>query len=1195
MRARVPGLWSLQALALVWCTTAGAAEVEPVVETTLAEEGRSRAIAFRVSEASAEDRTFEVRVSDPAVVSVLRAPQVLAGERLGFLQVYGRGVGEVSLEIGDAAMRVRVVRPRAAQLGVERERPRFLTPRAGSAVWGELSVGVEWEAHGPGADPLQAPAAARLILPSGQALEADEVVAEGHHRQATFALACAGLPPGPNTLRLELERDGLVVGRASVEVVVALPEASALLVREAELPYQGAVPTRFPADPVHVRTSPRASGGRYAANHGARPAVAFAVVAPAGGARYQLVARAGGQSGGGALPSISLYVDQEPQPRTSGPLVRETWHRVTVGVPFTLSAGEHSLTPYYANDYYIHMRTDRNLLLDRLELLRLDDAEQPDGDLAGGMANDMAMRMSGGGAAPDTLRVAFSRPFEDLSVTGDLQVEGACWWASRESGARPPRVSLRINDLVLSSQRSVRPLFQVSRGHLREGPNVLQLVAELDSGQRAVSAAQTVWVRAPTHAPRPRRFMRWTLHDEAFEDRARQGAQNYRWPREGAATAFHSTGRVALELPPELSGRFRVLLEVQGQHYQGWPQAVVYLQTSDDAEPRNLGSVQAPGWWATQQLAAAVDLPPGPKRMFVAFEDDAFHPEDGDRNLFFQALSLHEEPEPDQLAPLVKVVYPPPAGHQSWGADVLVLQAADDSRLAWAELLVDGVVTGLRFPAQPYRDAWVLPLPLRGLAPGPHTVSARVTDQHGHDIQTPPVSFELLAQAPAAPTTYARAIRLLDRLAWGPDPDQLAAVLVEGEQPYLAARLGRRWDRADEVALLEAGRVDWASDAGVYAIQARVLRHALQTRNPARAWLVLWIENHFSTWIRKTQGARKWGEHLRFARLGGAPFPDLLTCSATSPAMLFYLDQPRSVAGALNENYARELLELHTLGIDGGYTQHDVTALARVLTGWTLTSEAAGPNPGFVYERFRFVPGLNGGGAERLLGVALPAARDAEARQARIHLLLEVLCAHPNTARFVSRKLVEHTVGVPAPPELVEDLARVFGETHGDLTRVVLALVQHPMFQAAPERLTTTRDFALRLFRVPGAAPTHQVIDLLARTSRGVFDRPTPDGYPAEDAAQADTNSMLQRWRLARGALWQLNAAVPQPRHWAASEEQWAQEAIDALAVTLFGRTLSEPSRAAARAYLARVEGDPHHRLRQLAVFVAQLPEANAR
>jgi len=178
-------------------------------------------------------------------------------------------------------------------------------------------------------------------------------------------------------------------------------------------------------------------------------------------------------------------------------------------------------------------------------------------------------------------------------------------------------------------------------------------------------------------------------------------------------------------------------------------------------------------------------------------------------------------------------------------------------------------------------------------------------------------------------------------------------------------------------------------------------------------------------------------------------FRDLVLATARHPAMLFYLDNWLSVreglvvptgpnAGrraGLNENYARELLELHTLGVDGGYTQADVVEVARCFTGWTIDRPYADG-------RFLFRPRAHDGGAKRVLGQAIPAG-GGEDDGLRV---VDLVARHPSTARFVATKLARRFVSDAPPAALVERAARVFLRSDGDIRQVVEAIVFSPEF-----------------------------------------------------------------------------------------------------------------------------------------------------
>jgi uncharacterized protein (DUF1800 family) len=215
---------------------------------------------------------------------------------------------------------------------------------------------------------------------------------------------------------------------------------------------------------------------------------------------------------------------------------------------------------------------------------------------------------------------------------------------------------------------------------------------------------------------------------------------------------------------------------------------------------------------------------------------------------------------------------------------------------------------------------------------------------------------------------------------------------------------------------------------------ARLVRAAHDERGLREVMVDFW-SNHLSVFALKGPVG---GLLPHYAREVIEPhalgrFPDLLLASARSPAMLFYLDNWLSTApgrvfrrgrGGINENYARELLELHTLGIDGGYTQDDVVQTARVFTGWSLESRR---DPSF-----RFRPFLHDGGAKTVLGARVPGSGVEEGEA-----LLERLALHPSTARHLARKLCARFVCDAPPPALVERAAQRYLGSAGEIRPVL--------------------------------------------------------------------------------------------------------------------------------------------------------------
>lgn len=1205
----------------------GADAVSFPASRTVAQAGRTRVIAFRLSAPAGADAELPWSVEPPDLLEVTRPPAVLAGETIGYVQVRARQPGTAALRIGDALIDVAIAPGSGAAAPVpDHLRPSIDSPAPGAAVFGTVAVGVRaWQ------EPDH-PARLELRLSDGRVLSPARTSTPGLGpvTRAVFELDADSLPPGPlDLVPVRVPEDPAAGGATEghpVRVRVVRAKGVPIVTGEAESPPGVAVPERFRRESV-TRTGrdSEASADAFAEANSYGPAghLALQVDEPAW---YQVFLTASGSLAGGALPTVGIIVDNAEQPATNGRLVSERWHRVPVGVPIRLDAGLRVITPVFLNDFYVPGLADRNLRVDRIEVVRvareraspgrrLGDSGSDEMTAMGGAMNAaMAASMMGGmmtgdaasafagdpmGVGPAAVRIAFERPLDGLPVSGAIEVRARAWWAGLEQRLAPPTVALLVNGRELAAQRSGAPRFLVTPDALHPGENTVQLVATLDSGVRAATPAQRVTCQPPegADAPPPPRWARYSIHEDRWDDDARRRLVSDRYPGERLAIAFTSNAEAAVAIPDDFAGRFRAGLELLGLDYDGPSEATLYLDAGGSRT--KLGVLPAPTWWDTR-ATEPFDLPPGPKRIIVAFENDKFTAGVGDRNLYVQALVLAEVPAErrDTRPPATRALYPP-HGQRVRLADAVVADAWDDTALAHAELLIDGQGTGVSVGLERQPGRIVLPLLLRGLDPGEHEVAIRVTDTAGNSTVAEPRRVLVLDPADPGLTDYERAVILLDRFAFGPDRRSLADILTLGEEAWLDASLAAPHDDPGDKAALDLGLVHFAGDLDEYGVPRRALTHAILTPNPVRARFVLWVNNHFSTWIRKPEPDRKWAEHAAFSRLGAAPFLDLLSASASSPAMLLYLDQATSFAGRLNENYAREIMELHTLGVSGGYSQADVTNLARVLTGWLTTHEGDGSAPGYPRAtRFAFDPALNDGSEVRWLGARLPAVQRAD-RYTRVRLVLETLAAHPSTARYVCSKLVEHYAGAPPRDDLTSDLALVFHETGGDMRAVLLAMSRHPAFweAAATPRLAHPLDFAVRLCRTTGNVNPWELGEYLQRSGHGLFNRATPDGYPEDDAAYTDSNAMLQRWRFAQVAPWAIADLVPPAWRWsdASLTPDTAQRIVDALAVGLTGRTLADRSNAAALDYLFSAQGPTHERVLSLATLVAQLPEANLR
>ncbi|MBC7808584.1 MAG: DUF1800 domain-containing protein, partial [Akkermansiaceae bacterium] len=245
------------------------------------------------------------------------------------------------------------------------------------------------------------------------------------------------------------------------------------------------------------------------------------------------------------------------------------------------------------------------------------------------------------------------------------------------------------------------------------------------------------------------------------------------------------------------------------------------------------------------------------------------------------------------------------------------------------------------------------------------------------------------------------------------------------------------------------------------------------------------------------------GDVVRTHALGR--FPDLLQASARSPAMLGYLDNQRSMNGTANENYAREIMELHTLGVGGGYTQKDVQEVARCLTGWGVEER-------FYQKRgtFRFVAEKHDNGAKTVLGQTIPAGggiKDGET-------VLAILAKHPSTARFISRKLVRHFWG-DEDAAWVERLAKVYEKTGGDISAMLRPLLLADDLADTPPIMKRPWDYVVSALRATNADTDAgaNVQGYLRNIGQPLFEWPMPDGYPEKTTAW--TGSLLARWNFA--------------------------------------------------------------------------------
>ena len=305
-------------------------------------------------------------------------------------------------------------------------------------------------------------------------------------------------------------------------------------------------------------------------------------------------------------------------------------------------------------------------------------------------------------------------------------------------------------------------------------------------------------------------------------------------------------------------------------------------------------------------------------------------------------------------------------------------------------------------------------------------------------------------------------------------------------------------------------REDYIREAGLRSLAA------IRSETPFIERLVAFWSNHFSVSVRKPVVAGIAGAYEREAirpHVTGR-FADMLRAVAKHPAMLLYLDNarsfgPNSRAGrrlnkGLNENLAREILELHSLGVDGGYGQDDVWNLAMILTGWSLARPGKDVDPG----GFKFHKRAHEPGDKRLLSRRYRDGGLAEGEAA-----LGDLARHPATARHIATKLARHFIADVPPEPAVARLAQVFAETDGDLAAVTQALVllDEP-WEASLAKLKAPQDLVVSTLRATGFEDeTKKLVVALRLLGQAPWSAPSPAGWPdrAEDWASPD--ALLKR------------------------------------------------------------------------------------
>lgn len=359
---------------------------------------------------------------------------------------------------------------------------------------------------------------------------------------------------------------------------------------------------------------------------------------------------------------------------------------------------------------------------------------------------------------------------------------------------------------------------------------------------------------------------------------------------------------------------------------------------------------------------------------------------------------------------------------------------------------------------------------------------------------------------------------LLNRVAYSVRPDELDRARQMGYDAYLDEQLNPDTiDDADADAqlrwypILDMNRRDGYAVSDRYGrsyralIDGMILRGTHSKRQLLERVVEFWTD-HFNIAENGDYNVDLIILHRDVIRRHAfGSFRAMLMGTARSPAMLYYLDNYLNVAEHPNENYARELLELHTLGVDGGYTEDDVKNVARAFTGWTISD---GTDDGFYFDA-----SVHDADEKIVLGHVLPAGRGIEDG---LHVL-DILARHPSTARFLAAKLCRRFVSDDPPASLIESAALEFIVNGGQIAPLLRHIFTSAEFLAAAgSKLRRPLDFFIGALRATGTElPFWRMVELLQDLAQTPYGWHPPDGYPDVAGAWLSSSGLLARWNVA--------------------------------------------------------------------------------
>ncbi len=358
--------------------------------------------------------------------------------------------------------------------------------------------------------------------------------------------------------------------------------------------------------------------------------------------------------------------------------------------------------------------------------------------------------------------------------------------------------------------------------------------------------------------------------------------------------------------------------------------------------------------------------------------------------------------------------------------------------------------------------------------------------------------------AGTSPADLDTAFHVLNRTSFGPSPTSINEILNLGVDAYLNQQLDP--DSISDTAL------QIQLNSGIFIptkyrrdLQGMTTYRMTSSRRQLLEVMTQFWENHFNTQSDKTNDlVEEYAENERFRSLAFGDFVELLKASAMHMPMTVYLDSDSNIVGAANENYAREILELHSYGVNNGYTQQDIVEAARCFTGWTVRNG-----------KFYFDAGLHDYGSKSLLGITIPAGGGlSDGLQ-----IIEHLAADPHAADYITWKLCQVFIDDDPPSDVLSAAATTFSSSGGNIAQVLQTIFSHARFRTdlnyRSNKIKNPLEFGVSLMRATETPPAYNSLAAyLTPMGMDLFNYADPTGFDEEGIGWMDTNALLSRWNM---------------------------------------------------------------------------------